>query len=232
MSAARRRNGAPVCKWIARLDSKGIRPIIRLISTTNSRDWKRTEKAFIKFYRLDGFKLLNRRDGGDGPTSGKVKRFCEKHRCQRVKLPSGDWRCLKCVSAHVYKWRKQNPGCRTNEVLKYRLANMDVCRTRSARCQWEKSHPGRKYPGRHKLRKGFKPKRLCEKHHCQRVKKYGEWRCPICRREWRRDSRLKREPRSIRSYRPRNSTLTSAARVARLDAYRRPKGWRQVVQTK
>lgn len=83
-------------KWILELLSTGIRPGIRLLATTDDFRWKATEKRFISKWRRLNPRLLNSRNGGDGPDFGKAKEFCEKHKIKYTRYAGGQGRCSQC----------------------------------------------------------------------------------------------------------------------------------------
>lgn len=57
--------------WCLKLINEGLRPIMTVIDSTDG-DWESLEKKWIKFYRDNGFRLLNATDGGEGQHGRKL----------------------------------------------------------------------------------------------------------------------------------------------------------------
>lgn len=92
----RRQNLVPSQKWILELLAAGVRPKIRLLATTDDRNWRPCEKRFITIWRRKNPQLLNVLDGGNGPDRGSPKLICEKHGTKRRRYAGGQRKCREC----------------------------------------------------------------------------------------------------------------------------------------
>lgn len=62
-----RRRNTPVYCWIRTLTSNGMLPIMSVIVTVESSEWRETEKSQIIIHKSNGCRLLNVAEGGDEP---------------------------------------------------------------------------------------------------------------------------------------------------------------------
>ena len=57
--------------WCLKLIKQGLKPILNIIDQTEN-DWQELEKYWIKYYRDNGYRLLNHTVGGEGQSGRKL----------------------------------------------------------------------------------------------------------------------------------------------------------------
>jgi hypothetical protein len=129
----------PAYNWILQLLSVGLRPEIQLLATTDATNWQRCERRFITTWRKLNPKLLNVRDGGDGPDSKKRKVFCDKCGTRRKRYKGGWTACPKCALA------AQNARYRTPKGRAHSRAYRRTEEARALRVAWNHSPKGRAF---------------------------------------------------------------------------------------
>lgn len=64
----------PVHRWICKLASIGLRPVLEIVERCPHAEWQQAERDLIAECRRLGFPLLNVADGGDEPSHGRTER--------------------------------------------------------------------------------------------------------------------------------------------------------------
>ena len=106
----------PVYRWVERLQSEGVKPILSVLAECPFSEWKQTERDFISRYRKKNLLLINKLDGGNGTGVKGRKEFCDDCGTKRVRLYPSDssLRCPVCRKAersvYMQSWHDKNPG--------------------------------------------------------------------------------------------------------------------------
>lgn len=129
------RKPTPVQKWISRLQTEGVKPILSTLTECPFSEWKQTEREFISQYRKKNLLLINKMDGGNGTGVKGKKEFCDDCGTKRIHLyPSdGSLRCPICRKArrsgYMKSWHEKNPTYNSEYLKVYYQAHMDERKT-------------------------------------------------------------------------------------------------------
>jgi len=61
-----KRHSRKICKWISKLTSEGLIPLIEELDSSSEEDLARLEIFYIELFKTWGFDLKNHTDGGEG----------------------------------------------------------------------------------------------------------------------------------------------------------------------
>lgn len=61
-----KRHNRKICKWISKLTSEGLIPLIEELDSSSEEDLARLEIFYIELFKVWGFDLKNHTDGGEG----------------------------------------------------------------------------------------------------------------------------------------------------------------------
>lgn len=108
-------------KWLIKLLSNNIKPVMKIIDTIESDNWEWLEKFYIKLFKKLGCDLTNHSIGGDSGNSGNKmsKEFCEKQsklKMGRIVPQDVIDEFKKRIKGNTYQLGEKNHKSKLNEL--------------------------------------------------------------------------------------------------------------------
>ena len=124
-----KRHNRKICKWISKLTSEGLIPLIEELDSSSEEDLARLEIFYIELFKTWGFDLKNHTDGGEGLIGFT---HSEKSKLLMSKERKGE------KNAFYNKTHSQEAKDKISKANKNRKMSEDFCNKRS---QYMKANP-------------------------------------------------------------------------------------------
>ena len=124
-----KRHSRKICKWISKLTSEGLIPLIEELDSSSEEDLARLEIFYIELFKTWGFDLKNHTDGGEGLIGFN---HSEKSKLLMSKERKGE------KNAFYNKTHSQEAKDKISKANKNRKMSEEFCNKRS---QYMKANP-------------------------------------------------------------------------------------------
>jgi group I intron endonuclease len=124
-----KRHNRKICKWISKLTSEGLIPLIEELDSSSEEDLARLEIFYIELFKAWGFDLKNHTDGGEGLIGFN---HSEKSKLLMSKERKGE------KNAFYNKTHSQEAKDKISKANKNRKMSEEFCNKRS---QYMKANP-------------------------------------------------------------------------------------------
>lgn len=151
--------------WVASLNEKGLKPIIKLIDEVDYSEWKFWEKHYISLYKSWGFDLINHTIGGEGALGNKLSKEAkekiskfQKGKQWSLGVKHSEETINKRLNSEGYKNRNTENGVKKMNEVRRGMTHTEESKTKMSLSQKERfkkygsSLKGRKFPGRETAR--------------------------------------------------------------------------------